>query len=202
PEARAPPAPPALRAPVAPAAAPRRDRRMLYLAGGVLGVLLVGAVVVFAAVALGFPEKYVLDDDEMPPGMSNARLSSSELRDAGMSRNPGPIDWDRSVFADGFAQTGADDPKEAHGQVLAAGAARIVILAMQYPNEDEARDAAQQMRTICSFGGRAGVQAVVLRDEDVVVVVMSGEGATRAQVSAVASALTEKVEDLSRVCST
>lgn len=197
-----PPAPPPPRP--AAARAPARERRKLLLVGaGVVALLLVGgAIAVFVATALGFPDRYVLDEDEMPRGTSNARLTSSELRDAGMRKNPGPIDWEQSEIADGFAQVGLDDPEEAHGQILAAGAAKIVVVAMKYPSEKDAQEAAQTMRRVCSLGAAGGVHAVVLRDGDVLVVVLSDEGASRAEVQSVGSALREKASGLERACST
>ena len=196
------PAPPPAPRPAAVAKAPARTNRKLLLIGAaVVALLLVGGAV-FVATALGYPDKYVLDEDEMPAGMSNEDLSASDLREAGMRENPGEIDWDRSELADAFSQAGIDDPEEAHGQVLDAGSSEIVILALKYPNEEDARSAAQSMRRICSFGSAGGVQALVMRDGDVVVAIVSDDGASRAQVQAVGEALREKASGLERACST
>lgn len=176
---------------------------MLIVAAAVVALLLVGgAIAVFVANVFGYPDKYVLERDEMPPGMSNSRLTASELRDAGMSENPGEIDWEASEFAGAFSQAGLDDPDRAHGQILAAGASEIVILALKYPDADAAQSAAQSMRQVCSFGSVGGLQAMVMRDQDVIVIVVSEGGASRAQVQAVGSALREKASGLERSCST
>lgn len=197
------PPPPSSRLPPPSAKPTRTNRKMLVIAAAVVALLLVGgAIAVFVATVLGYPDKYVLERDEMPSGMSNARLTSTELRDAGMSGNPGEIDWQDSEFADAFSQAGLDDPERAHGQVLAAGASKIVVLALKYPDADAAQSAAQSMRQICSFGSVGGLQAMVMRDDDVLVIVISEDGASRAQVQAVGSALREKASGLERSCST
>lgn len=204
-----PPAPPpstVRAAPSAPGSRPptaSKNRRVLVIGAIAVAILLLGgAVAVFVATALGFPDKYVLERSEMPSGMSNARLSAGDLRDAGMTENPGYIDWDESALADAFSRAGIDDPDEAHGQVLQAGGDQIAIVAMKYANEDAARAAATDLRAICSFGSVSGIEATVLRDGDVVVAVFSDDGASRAQVRAVSEALREKVDDLVQSCST
>lgn len=190
--------PPAPRPAPVPAATPAaraplwRNRRVLLIAALVLAVLVVGGAIAFVATALGYPDKYVLERSEMPSGMSNARLTRSELDDAGMESNPGPMD--PAALEDNFGGDSSDVEK-AHGQILSTSdGGRIAILALKYVDEDAARSAAAEARMLCSFANGAA-----LRDGDVLVVLFP-EGASRAAVREAASALREKTGDLAPVC--
>lgn len=158
-------------------------------------LLLGGAIAVYAATALGFPAKYVLDADERPAGMTNARLTASEMDQLGITQNPGIVDDER--LADQFGDRREDGPEEGHVQVLtvAGGGGRIIVAALRYADEPAAQDGASEMRALCSFAGGA-----VLRDGDVVVALLPEDGASRGSVRAAALALQEKTPALRSIC--
>lgn len=192
PAAPAPPPPPA---PVAAAATTSPTRRRVLVVGAiVVAILLVGgAVAVFVATALGYPDKYVLEGNERPSGMTDARLSQDEMDDLGITSNPGEID--KARLQDEFETNDGRSPDQGNAQVLQAGSGRVVILALKYQDEEQARDATSQLRALCSFANGA-----VLRDADVRVAIVPDEGASRSDVRAVAAALLEKTSALEAVC--
>lgn len=181
---------------MAPAEPPvERSRRGAILAIAVVALLVVAGVVVFAATALaGYPEKYLLDEDEQPDGMRIARLSQDERDELGVTENPGRIDREK-LRSDYETQSGVE-PEDGYALVLADGSgARIAVLAFQYANEEDAQAGAREARAVCSFAGGA-----VLRDGDVVVLVVRVGGSSSNAVSEVAAALRDKEPDLARVC--
>lgn len=187
-----PPRPPAPTA--APAAKKPANRRIVLLGASALAVLLLGgAVAVYVATALGYPDKYVLDADEMPAGMSNARLSANDREESGLRSNPGEMDRDK------LEQDMPLDPSPDRGyaQILATSdGSRVVSVAFKYADEEAARSSTTQLRAVCSFA-----DGIVLRDADVVVMIFPEDGATRSNARAVANALIDKTGgDLVSVC--
>lgn len=182
--------------PTAPAAAPAappaaRRRRTMYLVAAIVAVLLVGGgVAIYAATDLTYPNKYVLDDDEMPSGVSNARMSRGDLADAGMEKNPGAMDEEQ--FKSDYPTR--NQPEEAHSQVLQTSAGRVVVLSLRYADEDTARAAAAEARALCSFAG-----AAALRDGDVLLLVV-GDDTPSDVVAPIVRTLKEKVSSLDQAC--
>lgn len=145
---------------------------------------------------MGYPGRYTLDDGDMPSGVSEARLSRSEMDEMGIASNPGEMDAEK--FRDGAPMREGNDPEEVHAQVLADGrGARVTILAMQYADEEGARTAANDARVLCST--RFGLNGAVLLDGDVVVLLVP-EGASLETVGSVARALLDKTDSLAPVC--
>jgi hypothetical protein len=163
------------------------------LGAAVVALLVVGgAVAVFVATAMGYPDKYLLENREAPGGMSKARLSEDEMDEIGIGSNPGQIEDAR---LDEYPM-GDERAEEAWMEVLTdGGGARVVIIAARFAEEEQAIDAAKQARAACSF--RSGA---VLRDGEVLVVVLPDSGASRAQARAVADALRDKARGLETVC--
>lgn len=196
--AAAPPAAPRPIAPVAaasPAPTAKPRRKVLIVAAVVIGLLLVGgAVAVFVATSMGYPDAYTLSPSEYPSGMTTAPLRQSD-RDNGLEDNPGPIDMDAMDprVADRLETDDGDRPL-AHGQILSAGGSRISILALKYGDAGAAQEAGENAKAICTF-----LSGAVMRDGAVLVVIMP-ESPNTSQVRAVANALDAKTPDLARVC--
>lgn len=167
---------------------------MYLIAGGVVALLLVGgAIAIYAATELGYPGKYTLDDGEMPTGVSEARLTRSEMDDLGIRENPGEMDKD--AFRDNAPSDPDNEPDTVVAQVLQDRSGnRILLLAMKYPTEEDARAAAADARALCSFAAGSA-----LRDGDVLVLLFP-EGASSSTVGSVARALLAKADGLEPVC--
>lgn len=185
---RAPPPTAAPPAPASPPALPARNRRLLAI-GALVVVALVGLGAAAFAItgALAYPDKYLLEEDEIPAGLAEGRLTAEEREEYGVTSNPGEISSDE---LDQFSDREGDPPEKGWVQVLGdsgGGTQRLVVLALQYENEDSAKSAATQLRALCSFAGGA-----VLRDGDVVVALAPEGSGMRASVPVVAKLIEEK----------
>ncbi|HUR70251.1 MAG TPA: hypothetical protein VM370_13485 [Candidatus Thermoplasmatota archaeon] len=207
PAAPAPPPPrPAPVATAAPAAHPdARRRKLIVLSAAVVALLLVGgAVAVFVATTQGYPEKYVLRSSDHPDGMGRASMSQDDLADLGMTENPGEVDMDQSDLADLLQAMRMDEPDRSHAQILSdSSGARVIILALKYADEDQAKENAKQARALCNtqLVRTVGLApGVVLRDGDVLVGVLAENGASNTQARAVGQALRDNVRGLAPVC--
>ena len=192
-----PPASPPPPAPVAPVEPARGRRKLLLVGAAVVAILLIGgAVAIYAATNLGYPERYLLDEDERPAGYTNARLSANEMEELGIERNPGEVS--RDVIERREQELGRDgsDAEEAHLQVLMTpSGARVLITAARYESEDAAKSAVNDLRMLCSV--RMGS---VLRDGNVVVTLLHPDGVAPAQARTVLEALRAQNGDLVRMC--
>lgn len=184
--------PPAPGPPARVAAGPAQAKRRWLLIGGVAAVVLLlgGAVAIYVATAAGYPDAYVLSRGEYPQGVSLARLSAGDREELGIAENPGEMDPADLDFA-------RDTPAErGYMQVLQTGnGGRIVVMALQYATEEDAKGAALDARALCSFAN-----GVALRDGRVVVAVLPEDGASRSSVLAVGRALVDKKDGLKAVC--
>lgn len=167
-----------------------RNRRLLIIGAIAVASLLVLGGVAYGAytlLGLGYPDKYLVDADEMPEGMSEARLTSQERDQVGIEENPGRMSEDR---LDDFAARNGARPDEGWTQVLgdsSGGTQRVAVVALQYANEEDAKSGASQLRALCSFAGGA-----VLRDGDVVVAVVPDGNGMRSSVPVVARIVQDK----------
>ena len=200
----------ALRAPVAlprprPAAAPARrklDARRLRLYAILAVVLLLGAGTATAALYVAemppfeYPRRYMLEGDELPRGMRMGTLPPDLADELGIEENPGQVDPDElSRMGEGGV---APTPEEGWAEVLAPTAAAetpVIVLALRFEDEDDARRWTSLVSLRCSSVGGA-----VLRDGDVAVVV-AGEGtAAQAYAGRVVDSLRSEAPGLSVVC--
>lgn len=173
-----------------------RARRTLAI-GIAIALLLTSGVAVGAMYALdagpfAYPNKYILQDDEIPRGLRNAPLDAEAREELGLTSNPGEVD--PSTIVD---DTGGPRPERAWVQGLTNGASEpiVVIVALDYGNRDDADDAASRLQAGCMF--RDGF--TLLRDGDVLVLVMPENGGD-GYVASVVAALKRQNADLSTVC--
>lgn len=180
---------------------PTRDRKKTYLiAGAIAAILLVGgAVAIYAATELQYPNAYLLEDaDERPSGVTPRQMTRSEMDGLGITENPGEMD--KEAF-DSFTQGAIrHDPKEVHAQALRTNAGQpIFVFALKFDNEEDARESAQDQTARLACTGRTGRTVTLLRDNDVVVAIFSDASAQSAHVNVV-RALIAQNDDLSAEC--
>ena len=216
PQAPAPPAPApaAPRAPAGAAAAAAgaplaarvgsvlRERKALVVAVAAV-LLLGGGATVGAMYALdigpfAYPNKYLLEEDEIPRGLTLIRLPDEAREEVGIRSNPGKVDSDR-IDEISF---GGPRPKAVWMQFLgeraspSGGGAAIAIVPIQYADQEDADSAARGVRGACAF--RDGLTA--LRDGDVLVLVTAEGSAGGTWLPSVVSALKAKNPDLTTLC--
>lgn len=162
------------------------------------GSATIGGMYVFDVGPFAYPERYLLEKDEIPAGMFMMPIDPDLRTEIGMRENPGEIST-RDLM-DSF-EMGGPYPEAGWAQQLGGdgptgGDVPVVILALKFANEEDAKTAAARFRFGCAGGGLA-----VLRDGDVVVVVApQDENEGRPFVNAVVSALIRKAPDLVRLC--
>lgn len=205
----APQPPPRSAAPAAAAAAPLServagairalsDRRALVvvvaLALLVGGAATVGAMYALDAGPFAYPNQYTLEGDEIPRGLENVRVTS-EMRENGLQENPGELSPE--TFAEEFG--GGTEPDRVYIQALAESAIEepiLLIMALQYADEDAAKGEASRFGAACVFGG----DITVLRDGDVIVIVWAEDHEGTSWLPTVTAALKEQNGDLMRIC--
>jgi len=205
PPPRAAPPPPPRAAPVAsPAAAPdaARTKRLLILAGLGLVVLAAGATAVLYATDTGpfaYPHAYMVEGKAVPSGASLPPAPQAMRDQFGVDSNPGRVPDDQlDSLAGGQAGSGrVPRPNEAWVESLRAGGAddAVVVIASKFASDKDAGDFVSAVGIGCARGG-----FTLLRDGDVVVLVIVGDAGGQAYGPRVASTILGQVSGIKRVC--
>lgn len=188
----------ALPPPVAKAVAFARARpKVVAIAVAILLLSGFGTVAAMYAMDAGpfaYPEQYLLRGDEMPRGLHTPPPDADAREEIGMMQNPGELDWSRLR-----GQIGGPEPDAVWGQFLAeVGDPDPVIglVALKYASTKDADAAANGRIQLACAGG----MVTVMKDGDVVLVIVHEDEDGQSWRPAVMSALVAQNDDLVRVC--
>lgn len=181
------------------AGAPRRwTRKHLFVAAVVVLVVLSGGAtaVLYAAHAgpFAYPHAYLVEGSSVPSGLSLPAVPADAREEYGITENPGQVPRDNFENVDG---SGGPTPEDVWMEVFAARgqSGALTVLAIQYANEDDAKSVAGVTSFRCMAGGFA-----VLRDGDVVVMVIVGNSAGQSYFSKVVTTIMSQTSGIKRVC--
>lgn len=147
------------------------DRRLMVVAVVLLLVVFgsgTAAYLEFSPTAR-YPERYLVDDDEMPAGLSNAPVSPELRDDHEIDENPGRMNADQLEDVSAGSST---TPEEGWVQVLGdpSGEPMVAVLALRFEDAEAADGWVRSMMPVCAFGGgrvyQHGSVAVLVAVED------------------------------------
>lgn len=166
-------------------------------------LLAAGAVaVVIMLIAAGFwygtsetaryPDRYLLEEQEMPPGWRPVALPAEARNELGITENPGKLS--RSGLENLESDTGII-AEEGWAQTLGRTGLfdAVIVFALRFNNDGDADDWVREARNQCRDGGR------LLQDRSVVLLVLSA-GRNDADAQRVANEILGKAPRLSEAC--
>ena len=177
-------------------------RRHRVLAMALLGLVLLsgGAAATLYAMELPpfeYPRRYLLEGSEIPARMQLGEVPDAVEQEFGVRENPGRVDEDD---LDAFTfQNRLPEPDDAWGQSLrpTSTSGDVLVFALRFSDEKKANQWSSLASISCSTGGGKGA---ILKDGDVVVVVMADGDQGAPWATRVVNKLKEEAPDLRTVC--